>query len=779
MSEAAGRVKIILTADAATYSAAFEAAQRQASAFGKAVGGASQTTRKEMQEARASVALLGEEVGIHLPRHLRTFVAGLPGVAPLMAAAFSGVAVFGLVEVVGRAGAAIVEFVKKAREVPDAISRGFRELNASAVLTNDELKKTNDELENQIAKLQGRHQNTLVVEIDEARIAADKLAASLEADNQKVSTLLEKNKVGFGGGLVSQQYQTKGTAGSVNYWDRRLSDQGYDYRNAVRQNGAGSDQAKAAKQTLDAIRAAALQWVASRTAEVKSWPSQSGQTANLNILSGYRETLTSQQDSEDLNGQNEADSQKLKHLQAGRSASEEERKQQEQIVKNLEAHLEAQKAVHSMTLADEADFWEHYMAFAKVGSLSYITAQNDANRAIASLRAETAREQEKWDHEAGQPMKPDDLSKDSDYSRGIQEQSKAISDWLKNLNEAPLIQQKNAQALAEQSLQYAESTGQISKLDAAQVRAQMHAQEYTEQVLRLQNAMAGVGALRDAGSLSPADANQQLSGLQIQMTTLGGSRDLQARQDQAAIDAAGAMDQVRLACAQLAMKFMDTGAGLANLTTSTIDGMNQSLASALMAHATSGQEYRRGIKNAAGGQLRSGASSGLKMGMDSVEGPLLSKLGLKKPDGTSTNPMWVRIAGAAASGSSLSGMAGLLQKTNGDTGVLHTVMPELTALIPGFASGGDTPSNMPFVVGEDGPEVMSMPHSAHVTPNGRSSVGSGLNMPISIDARGSNDPAAIEAAAYRAIHTALPHITSTAMAAMSDNQRRGPLSRRG
>src|SRR6202044_1616073 len=44
------------------------------------------------------VALLGEEFGIRLPRHVRNFVAELPGVAPALSAAFSATAVLFLVK---------------------------------------------------------------------------------------------------------------------------------------------------------------------------------------------------------------------------------------------------------------------------------------------------------------------------------------------------------------------------------------------------------------------------------------------------------------------------------------------------------------------------------------------------------------------------------------------------------------------------------------------------------------------------------------------------------
>ena len=780
MSEAAGKVKIILTADAATYSAALKSAQAQLNQFARSSKAAAHGTVAPWQASSAALRVLEGNMTNNI-RAAERFIATIPGLRTALVAAFPAVGAIALLGVFTRMSEEVVKFIENARKMPDAISRGFREVNASSILANDELRKTNDELGNQIAKLEGRHQNQLAVEIDEARIAADKLAASLEKDNQQTAQLLEKNHVGPLQSLVSGQYATRGTEGSVNYWDQRLSDQAYAYRNAVRATDANSDQARQAKATLDAIRAAALQWVNSRLAQVNTWADVGGRAANVNILQGYRDTLTQQQDSEDLNAQNESRTLKSSRLEEAKAAAakfaEAQKKQQDQIIRAMQDELVQEKATRDMTLADEANFWIARAAMLHDGSQAYQEALAEANKAIAGQHAEHGRLMDEWNKSAAEPVAADDLSRDPEVTRGIQEQSRAVVEWLKNLNEAPLIQQQNAQALAEQSLQMAVTTGQMSRLDAATLRAQMHTQEYSAEIGRLQAAMDQVKA---AGYLTPMEKNAQLSGLQNQMATLAGQRDLQVQQDQAAIDSATALDQVREACGQLARRFMDFGGQLANLTTETIQGFNQSLASALMAKASSGHDYRRGITNAVGGQFRELGSRGLNMAMENVEGPLLSKFGLKglqKPDGSQSNPLYVKMVGDGAGGIGTGGLSSILKQQSGDTSGLQTEMPELTSLIPGFAGGGDTPSNMPFLVGEDGPEIMSMPHSAHVTPNSRTAIGGNLHMPISVDARGSNDPAETEAAVYRGLNAALPHFTTAAMSAMADDRRRSPLSK--
>ena len=55
-------------------------------------------TTSSVREARGEVALLGEEFGVRLPRHVRSFVAELPGVGEALTAAFSATAVLFIIQ---------------------------------------------------------------------------------------------------------------------------------------------------------------------------------------------------------------------------------------------------------------------------------------------------------------------------------------------------------------------------------------------------------------------------------------------------------------------------------------------------------------------------------------------------------------------------------------------------------------------------------------------------------------------------------------------------------
>src|SRR5664280_553460 len=153
---------------------------------------ASRTMRSEMYQSRAAIALLGHEIGIVLPRHLRNFVAELPGVSAAMSVAFSTVAVVGLGVVAFEAGKKVYDFFKKGAEAGEKLRETFGSLHDSAVLSNDELSVTNDRLEIQIAKLQGvKRPSALRLELDEARVAADKLAKSAQEAAKQIKGALE------------------------------------------------------------------------------------------------------------------------------------------------------------------------------------------------------------------------------------------------------------------------------------------------------------------------------------------------------------------------------------------------------------------------------------------------------------------------------------------------------------------------------------------------------------------------------------------------------------
>jgi hypothetical protein len=86
-----------------------------------------------------------------------------------------------------------------------------------------------------------------------------------------------------------------------------------------------------------------------------------------------------------------------------------------------------------------------------------------------------------------------------------------------------------------------------------------------------------------------------------------------------------------------------------------------------------------------------------------------------------------------------------------------------SGFMPGFANGTSYAPGGMALVGERGPELVNLPRGSQVIPNhklGRSGGGSPIN--ISVDARGSNDPAAVRAQVQQGILEAAPAIIAAA-----------------
>src|ERR1700690_3755260 len=81
-----------------------------------------------MQEARGTIALLGEEIGVHVPRHVATFIAGIPGVQTALSAAFAPVAILALIEI----GAKLIEKIQEIRKHADEVDAAWQKVQDDA-----------------------------------------------------------------------------------------------------------------------------------------------------------------------------------------------------------------------------------------------------------------------------------------------------------------------------------------------------------------------------------------------------------------------------------------------------------------------------------------------------------------------------------------------------------------------------------------------------------------------------------------------------------------------
>jgi hypothetical protein len=145
-----------------------------------------------MAAASASVRLLEGTPSI---RATERFIGTTLGLGPLLEKAFPIVGGIAFLDMLKNMGEEVHSFFQQIELGSEKAKGAFRELTAGLRLTNDELRVSNDRLENEIAKLEGKPQNMLKLAIDEARVAADRLADSLDKDFANLHKLLGENNV--------------------------------------------------------------------------------------------------------------------------------------------------------------------------------------------------------------------------------------------------------------------------------------------------------------------------------------------------------------------------------------------------------------------------------------------------------------------------------------------------------------------------------------------------------------------------------------------------------
>ena len=112
---------------------------------------------------------------------------------------------------IAAAGFGIYELREHFRGITEAAAAAaapFRNLRVELEETNDKMQLSNDKLEDEIRKLQGKPSNGLKVALDEAIVSADELAAALDKDIQKLAEAADKANVGGFGAFFKHQAST-------------------------------------------------------------------------------------------------------------------------------------------------------------------------------------------------------------------------------------------------------------------------------------------------------------------------------------------------------------------------------------------------------------------------------------------------------------------------------------------------------------------------------------------------------------------------------------------
>jgi hypothetical protein len=154
----------------------------------------SQEMRANSQEAKASLALIGEEIGITIPRHIRGLIASIPGVGKALTAAFNSIALIAIIGVIVEIITKISEFRAKAAEIAEAM-RKTGEIGAASLRSIEEETLG---LEAQIDQLQGNYLGALLKQLKLVNEQSmDKLAAEFGKLKTDFDEVLKKMEVGW------------------------------------------------------------------------------------------------------------------------------------------------------------------------------------------------------------------------------------------------------------------------------------------------------------------------------------------------------------------------------------------------------------------------------------------------------------------------------------------------------------------------------------------------------------------------------------------------------
>jgi hypothetical protein len=154
-----GTLTVNLEANTASFSGDLGKASRSAEDFGRSASAAGQQVEFSMREARGGIAMMGEELGVRIPRHLQMLAAEIPGVGMAFATMLP---LIGVVAAIGIIEKLIEKHKEAAKAMAEAIGAVDVAVEKSGANTKIELLKLAKEFDD----LTGNHAKALVEEIE-------------------------------------------------------------------------------------------------------------------------------------------------------------------------------------------------------------------------------------------------------------------------------------------------------------------------------------------------------------------------------------------------------------------------------------------------------------------------------------------------------------------------------------------------------------------------------------------------------------------------------------
>ncbi len=675
--------------------------------------------------------------------------------------------------------------------------------------TNDELRITNDRLEHRDSG-----QSQLALELDEARIFADKLADAADKADDSVRKLFSEKSVGWVGSILSGQTRTAPVEKELQGQLDKIREAEDDNKNLTRQNPGD---AAAIQQRREAIRKMYGEMYRTSDSTVRVL-SGSDQADNLKgVIADYRGARTyagsmlDQMSADDDNqtetkrnkkDQGDRDKQRLAE-EAARKAKEASRQAMEAQRKSWEDEDNARKVSGNDSAKVEEEVWTKRLAALKKGSEQYTYALRHLAESTTQARSKQAEEEKQgaalydsiqksiWDEDYSNWLTAGKRSAQAEASyweskaaeaefgsrNYIYAEQKANEALRKTYAEREAIEAAQAKSRrsgdADQSrtdmasLEQRRQSGQISAHQYAQGVADVHTRDYDKESDALdQDAMRALIDMPDGATSSRASIEAQTA-----IDKSVNDRRIQINQDAANVVETTWEGAFSRAGAQWIQDAEDTATQVKQLFGQAIDGLNENLSSAMVGDKTNWSGYLKGLGKTV-------ANDGLKH----MEAPVLSALGLGKADGSSEGAaLWVKVVGGDGSKGDEDGLVSALSdsgssdSTNTGSAIGKGIAGVAQAFAGGFAVGGDVDAGSSFIAGEMGPELITARKPLSVIPN-KDMGGGGNNNYFSFGQNVTREDVVATVQSMLGQH--MPHLMSGSVHAVQDRQQRRPASAR-
>jgi hypothetical protein len=819
MARSAGTVTLRFEAGTAGFVADVTKAKAAVRDFGA-------SAKSNMVEAGATVkALQGNVAGSE--RAMAHFMETTLHLGPALTAAFNvvGPVLVGLA--IERTAEKALKFFDDMKAAPGKIFNAFRSLSEGLHLANDELRVSNDRLANDIAQLEGRRQNTLKLALDEARLAADKLAKSLENDLELVNKQLQQQNIGklkaFWSGsarTTDVQRYIGGDDGTGGFTGRLRSITARG--EASISNAATPEAQKASRAKMDADLAAAYKeaqdWIAAeiKKAETLARPHPlapgenplfqnmgSDEAVRLHALRGLQGTLAEQSQFVSLQSTNTALTARKAGIEGAGAGAEGGNKDQAELIRLTDELAKAQEA--RLTGLEKIDAEET----AEIDHLNEIGEANKANLLIVSQIYNTKRlaayseemskydkllgeATQQWDRLGGKAFKAV-AAFDSDKIKAGKEKLEAYSKALAKVTEplAKLIAEQDHLAIEHQSRMTSLAPGAAAnpvatlKLQQAPERAAIAAQ-YSEQIAlaNQQIALAQQANDKQAGLL----ATLQKQRIEAERKLAVDRLDDELAEKQAETRQKGIKDffletQHPQTAGNIAYQGME----------SAQEGVSNQLAKLFTGKKTNFGEMLQGVGQ---DMTQNSIKSLMSTGLGAVGGLFGIKMPEGKPDGSASKPFHVishggeGFGGMGGAGLPEPPIPGMGQEPPELAGLLSKILPgffaggavgdgggyfETSTPVPARAAGGPVSASSAYLVGEAGPEMLTRT-SGYITSNSelRRSLGGGggHTFHTTVDARGAE--IGVEHRVRRMVEQAHRSAVATAVRAGHERSMRAP-----